>query len=957
MSESESEFVLALVVHHISGDGVSMGPLTRDVMVAYEARSRGEVPGWAPLAVQYADYALWQREVLGSEDDPSSLISRQVGFWESALAGLPDQLDLPADRPRPVVASNRGANHSFVVGADVHAGLNDVARESNSSLFMVVHAALAVVLSRLSGTSDIAIGTPVAGRGEQVLDDLIGMFVNTLVLRTEVDSSESFVDLLAGVREADLQAFAHADVPFERLVEVLNPARSQARSPLFQVMLAFQNMEQSALQLGDLRVAGVEATAVAAKFDLQLTVVEQFDEAGAPAGMAAQFTYATDLFDESTVAGFADRFGRILAEITVDPSVRLGDIDVLTAAERSNLLSWSAGGRTALAGASLIAMFDEQVGRTPDSLAVECDGEALTYGQLDAYANVVAERLTAAGVGPDDVVALIVPRSVEWVVGMLAAWKAGAAYGPIDPSYPQDRIEAIIADTGARCAVSTTTLDLTVDVIVLDSALRDSPNVERPTDRWRELGAGDRLGYVISTSGSTGRPKPTLVPMAGIENTVAWYRSELPETGGLLIASSPSFDLTQKNVWAALSSGRSVVLAPDGFDPDAIVARVGHGDVAVANMSPSAFEAVVDSDEDSALSVLDVVFLGGESIRLNRLGSLLSGGVRVVNSYGPTEASDVVSFHAVTAHDTVSVPIGAPVPNIDLFVLDRSLGLVPPGVIGELYVGGVGVGRGYGNRAALTAERFVANPFVAVGEHESGGGSRLYRTGDLVRWNGRGELEYIGRSDFQVKLRGQRIELGEIESALISHEAVADAVVVLHSDATFGDSLVGYVVGTAVDASEVLESARAVLPAYMVPSKVLVLDELPLNASGKLDRKALPSPVFEAAEFRAPVTAVQEIVASVFGDVLGVERVGLDDDFFALGGNSLIATRVAARLGQAPRCAGSGAGVVRGVVGGVVGCRVESEIGSDVAAGGVDGSGASRSGCRCQLAQQADVVS
>ena len=896
---SESEFVLAMVVHHISGDGFSMGPLTRDVMVAYEARSRGEVPGWAPLAVQYADYALWQRETLGSEDDPSSLISRQIGFWESALSGLPDQLDLPADRPRPAVASNRGAKHAFVIGEIEHSSLKKIARESNSSLFMVVHAALAVLLARLSSTSDIAIGTPVAGRGEQVLDDLIGMFVNTLVLRTEVDSSESFSELLGRVREGDLGAFAHVDLPFERLVEVLNPARSQARNPLFQVMLSFQNMEQSVLRLGDLTVAGVDANTVAAKFDLQLTMVEQFDKSGAPAGMAAQFTYATDLFDESTVAGFADRFGRILAAITVDPSVRLGDIDVLTAAERSNLLSWSTGRRAALVDASLIAMFDEQVGRTPDSLAVECDGQALTYGQLDAYANVVAERLTAAGVGPDDVVALIVPRSVDWVVGMLAAWKAGAAYGPIDPSYPQDRIEAIIADTGARCAVSTTTLDLTVDVIVLGSALRDSPNVEGSTDRWRELGAGDRLGYVISTSGSTGRPKPTLVPMAGIENTVAWYRSELPETGGLLIASSPSFDLTQKNVWAALSCGRTAVLAPDGFDPDAIVARVGHGDVAVANMSPSAFEAVVDSDEDSALSVLDVVFLGGESIRLNRLGSLLSGGVRLVNSYGPTEASDVVSFHAVTAHDTVSVPIGAPVPNMDLFVLDRSLGLVPPGVIGELYVGGVGVGRGYGNRAALTAERFVANPFVVVGEHESGGGSRLYRTGDLVRWNGRGELEYIGRSDFQVKLRGQRIELGEIESALISHEAVADAVVVLHSDATFGDSLIGYVVGTAVDASEVLESARAVLPAYMVPSKVLVLDELPLNASGKLDRKALPSPVFEAAEFRAPVTAVQEIVASVFGDVLSIERVGLDDDFFALGGNSLIATRLAARLGQA----------------------------------------------------------
>ncbi|EME19396.1 condensation domain-containing protein, partial [Rhodococcus qingshengii] len=296
---SESEFVLALVVHHISGDGVSMGPLTRDVMVAYEARSRGEVPGWAPLEVQYADYALWQRETLGSEDDPSSLISRQIGFWESALAGLPDQLDLPADRPRPAVASNRGAKHAFVIDAPEHHSLKKIARESNSSLFMVVHAALAVLLSRLSGTSDIAIGTPVAGRGEQVLDDLIGMFVNTLVLRTEVDSSESFSGLLGRVREGDLGAFAHVDLPFERLVEVLNPARSQARNPLFQVMLSFQNMEQSVLRLGDLTVAGIDANTVAAKFDLQLTVVEQFDEAGAPAGMAAQFTYATDLFDES----------------------------------------------------------------------------------------------------------------------------------------------------------------------------------------------------------------------------------------------------------------------------------------------------------------------------------------------------------------------------------------------------------------------------------------------------------------------------------------------------------------------------------------------------------------------------------------------------------------------------------------------------------------------------------
>ncbi|WP_167349931.1 amino acid adenylation domain-containing protein, partial [Rhodococcus qingshengii] len=573
-------------------------------------------------------------------------------------------------------------------------------------------------------------------------------------------------------------------------------------------------------------------------------------------------TYATDLFDESTVASFAERFGRILTAAVENSAVRVGSIDVLAASERSKLFEWSTGPSDVSATKSLVAMFGDQVERTPDSVAVASDSECLTFAQLDARSSSVAERLIEIGVGRDDVVALVVPRSIEWIVGMLAVWKSGAAYGPIDPSYPQDRIDAIIADTGARCALSAQPLDLAVDVLVFDDVQFGVDADSVRVDHWRNAGAGDRLGYVISTSGSTGRPKPTLVPMAGIENTVSWYRSELPQTGGLLIASSPSFDLTQKNVWAALSSGRTAVLAGEGFDPDAIVTRVAQGDVTVVNMSPSAFEAVVSCDDQSALSALDVVFLGGESIRLNRLGGLLSSGVRVVNSYGPTEASDVVSFHTVTAHDTVSVPIGKSVPNVDLFILDQSLGLVPPGVVGELYVGGVGVGRGYGKRSALTAERFVASPFAVGGSGDVGSGGRLYRTGDLVKWNAQGELEYIGRSDFQVKLRGQRIELGEIESALIAHDSVADAVVVLHTDAVFGDSLIAYVIGTAVDSSAVLNSAREVLPSYMVPSQIMVLDAFPLNASGKLDRKLLPEPVFEKAVFRAPVTAVEEIVAS-----------------------------------------------------------------------------------------------
>ncbi|MFI0142035.1 condensation domain-containing protein, partial [Streptomyces luteogriseus] len=518
-----SEFVLALVVHHIAADGVSMGPLVRDVSMAYVARAGGQVPGWAPLEVQYADYALWQREVLGSEDDAGSLISRQVGFWESALAGLPDQLDLPADRPRPVVASNRGADHSFVVGADVHAGLNDVARESNSSLFMVVHAALAVLLSRLSGTSDIAIGTPVAGRGEQVLDDLIGMFVNTLVLRTEVDSSESFVDLLAGVREADLQAFAHADVPFERLVEVLNPARSQARSPLFQVMLAFQNMEQSALQLGDLRVAGVDATAVAAKFDLSLTVVEQFDEAGAPAGMAASLTYATDLFDESTVAGFADRFGRILAAVVTDSSIRSGDIDLLDAREHTVLTN--ALHDDLMPQRRLVDILTARSEVGSESVAVRTNGKSVTYRELDRHSSQLARVLITNGAGPESVVAIALPRSYEMVLAVWAVAKSGAAYVPVDPNYPSDRIAHMISDSGASMGLTTSSnVDRVPDGVIwfeidsTDFAEIVATFASSPIDEHERTTTlmPDHIAYIIYTSGSTGRPKGVAVTHTGL---------------------------------------------------------------------------------------------------------------------------------------------------------------------------------------------------------------------------------------------------------------------------------------------------------------------------------------------------------------------------------------------------------------------------------------------------------
>ncbi|MCZ9633999.1 non-ribosomal peptide synthase/polyketide synthase, partial [Rhodococcus sp. BH5] len=885
---SDGEYVLAFVVHHISTDGFSMAPLTRDLMLAYEARTRGGVPSWAPLPVQYVDYTLWQRDVLGSESDEQSVISRQIGYWREALAELPGQLDLPNDRTRPQRASGRGANYDFIVDAQMQERLEALGRTHNASLFMTVHAALAVTLARLSGTTDIAIGTPVAGRGQAQLDDLVGMFVNTLVLRTEIDPAGSFAELLSAVRERDLEAFAHADVPFERLVEVLEPVRSQARHPLFQVMLSFQNLSGTELVLGDLTVSPLDSDLPVAKFDLQLTLTQAIDQSGVPSGLAAQFTYATDLFDESTVASFADGLCRVLASVTTDSLSPVGAVEILDEEESSQILGWSRGQHVPSADVSILGLFAQTVVEFPERSAVVAGNVTLSYADLDVRSSVLAAELVAAGVGTDDVVGVIIPRSWQWIVALVAVWKAGAAYLPMDPTLPTQRIEAVLSDIDARCVIAVDDVSLTVPVIRIQDVVETTGTPEW-VDRWVEHGADSRSAYVISTSGSTGRPKPTIVAMAGIANTVAWYRSEIPPAASVLVASSPSFDLTQKNVWSPLSSGGTVIVAPAGFDPSEILGVVASSHVQVANMSPSAFEALVDADSDGALSRLQVVYLGGEPIQVRRLAALMNSGVRIVNSYGPTEASDVVSRRDASVDDIMGVPIGSPIPNIDLFVLDSRLQIVPVGVVGELYVGGVGVGRGYGARFDLTAGRFVANPF-------SDSGSRLYRTGDLVRRNRTGELEYLGRTDFQVKVRGLRIELGEIESALVSVDTVASALVTVHRD-----QLVAYV---APDAGVIHPNALRVhlsdrLPDYMVPALFIVLDAMPLNANGKVDRRALPEPVFEVVAFRAPTSVVEEVVAQTFADVLGIERVGLDDDFFALGGNSLIATRVMSRLGQA----------------------------------------------------------
>ncbi|WP_040804175.1 non-ribosomal peptide synthetase, partial [Nocardia concava] len=834
------EQVLVGVVHHISGDGFSMGPLTRDLVTAYVSRTSGTPPRWEPLPVQYADYTLWQRAALGAEDDENSTLSKQIAYWRETLADLPDELALPADRPRPPVASFRGGTFRFELADDVYAGVRRLARGHNGTTFMVVHAALAVLLARLSGTRDIAVGTPVAGRGEAALDDLIGMFVNTLVLRTDVDPAAGFAELLSGVRESDVRAFGHADVPFERLVDLLEPARSQARNPLFQVMLSFQNLAPAEFRLPGLTVSGTDLEVPFAKFDLQLTVQETVDARGDGTGMAAEFSYALDLFDEPTITAFARRFARVLELVAADPAAPVGDLDLLSTEERARVLTdWNTTGFDVRAAVglrkdlapTLVSMFEAQVTDTPETVALVFEGERLTYRELSERADRLARELVDSyGVGPETLVALAIRRSTELVVAMYAVLKAGAAYVPLDPEQPIDRNEHIL-DTARPRLVLTTWRDgfgsgsgiPTLFVEEAEERARQRPAGRLSNDERTQPLRGEHTAYVIFTSGSTGRPKGVAVSHAAIVNRLVWMQAQYRLTySDVVLQKTPAtFDVSVwEFFWPLQTGARLMVAKPDGHrDPVYLAQVIAEQGVTTAHFVPSmltVFLSTLGGEIPSDGLSLRQVFASGEALpapTAHKLRELT--GARLHNLYGPTEAAVDVTYHEVTDADTVSVPIGRPVFNTRLYVLDSRLNPVAPGIPGELYLAGDQLATGYVARPDLTADRFVANPF--------GHGERMYRTGDLVRWNASGEVEYLGRTDFQVKLRGLRIELGEIEAALLAQPGVVNSVVVVRTDPHAGDQLVGYVVrepGVPVDPSAVKAALTQSLPAYMVPTAI-----------------------------------------------------------------------------------------------------------------------------------------
>ncbi|WP_069163957.1 non-ribosomal peptide synthetase, partial [Nocardia altamirensis] len=914
-NDDGAEYVVAFVVHHIAADGFSFGPLARDMAAAYLSRVAGRAPDWAPLPVQYQDFSIWQREVLGAESDPGSLAAREIAYWRRALAGLPDRLDLPADRPRTPVQSLRGGRVGLAIDAELHQRLSALARANSVSLFMVMHASLAVLLARLSGTSDIAIGTPVAGRGEPALDDLIGMFVNTLVLRSEIDGAESFTEFLTRTRETDLAAFAFADVPFERLVEVLNPARSQARHPLFQVLLSFQELSHATVELPGLSVSANEIDLDIASFDLQWTITEERGADGAAAGMTVTVSYATDLFDAATVAAFGRRYLRVLDTVAATPDAAVREIELLDAEERATVLTgWN---QTAhdLPAATILDLFAGQVPARPDDLAVLFDDGvrsdvAYTYAEFSARVNRLARKLIAEGVGPETLVAVGIGRSMDMLIALYATLTAGGGYVPIDPEHPAARTEYVLATSAPVCVLTTLSDNVSspdCPVLAVDDLDLSEFSDARVTDADRRAPLrASNTAYVLYTSGSTGAPKGVAVQHSSMLNQIAWLTAEyrIGPADVILQKTPVTFDVSVWELFGPLAAGaRLLIAAPEGqHDPRYLSELIERHQVTMTSFVPSMLPVFAGAASTTECASLRVVLVSGEALPPATVAAFRRFSTAAVhNLYGPTECT----VHATAWHldevAPVSVPIGRPVWNTQAYVLDEGLDPVPVGVPGELYLGGGQTARGYHGRPGLSAERFVADPFGAPG-------ARLYRTGDLVRWvaprdpelGSAGVLEFLGRNDFQVKFHGQRIELGEIEAALLDHPAVTQAVVRTF-DTVLGDRLVAYVVSAAgpVDIDNIADSLRRRLPAYMVPSAIVVLEALPRSLSGKLDRKALPAPMFEATEFRAPTTSIEEIVAGIFGDVLGIARVGVDDDFFELGGNSLIATQVVARLGIA----------------------------------------------------------
>jgi amino acid adenylation domain-containing protein/non-ribosomal peptide synthase protein (TIGR01720 family) len=889
----DDEHLLLVTMHHIISDGWSMQVMIRELAELYSAYRAGASSPMAELDTQYADFALWQRDWLTGQ-----VLDTHIQYWKNHLAGL-GVLELPADGLRPTLASYRAASIDFPLPLELTSNLKDLSRRQGVTLFMSMLAGFQVLLSRYTGQQDIAVGCPIAGRNRHETERLIGFFVNTLVMRTDLSGNPTAAELLQRVRETALGAYAHQDLPFEKLVEELQPDRSPGHQPLVQVMFSFQNVPEQEVHLPGLTTTPEEATTGAAKYDLTLFLRE---EQGQIQGM---LEYAAELFDPSRMARLIGHLQRLLEGMA--QGRRVFETSLITEQERDQLIfEWN---RTAVdypAGKCLQELFEEQVEQRPETVAVVYEHQQVTYRQLNRQSNQIAHYLRMLGVQADDQVGLCLQRSVEMVTAMLGILKAGAAYVPLDPTYPTERLALILEDTGAAIVVTDergagALPAMWLQVIAIDSAW-DAIGKE-PEENPIQVGAPENLAYVPYTSGSTGKPKGVGIQHRNIAKLVktADY-AELGADAVMLQFAPISFDASTFEIWGPLLNGGRLVVFPSAFESlEQLGTVLRESQVTTLWLAAGLFHQIVEKHLDD-LAHLSRVLAGGEvlsSANVRRVLETLRQ-CRLINGYGPTEATTFSCCYCMDRQTNIldSVPIGRPVANTRVYILDSSLEPVPIGVAGELYVGGDGLGRGYMNKPDLTAASFAADPF---GQET---GSRLYRTGDLARYRDSSDIEFLGRTDHQVKIRGFRIELGEIEALLRGHPSVQQAAVSAEENGAGSRRLAAYfVAGQSLDGSRLRQYLQARLPDYMIPSGFVQLDRMPLTASGKIDRRALPKPEMgsDRGEYVAPRNAVEEIVCDICRSVLALERVGVEDDFFELGGHSLLATQVVSRVNEALR--------------------------------------------------------
>ena len=908
---SPNEHVLIVIMHHIASDAWSSGLFRRELATLYEAFSQGKPNPLPELSIQYADYAVWQRQWLQGE-----VLEEQLSYWRERLAVIP-VLELPTDRPRPAVQTYRGAKQSLHLPRSLSDQLKALSSQNGVTLFMTLLAAFQTLLHRHTGQEEIVIGTPIAGRNRVELENIIGFFVNTLVVRTDFTGEPTFQKLLARVREVALGAYAHQDLPFEKLVEELQPERTVGTSPLFQVTFGFQNLREETFRLRGMIVTPLEVDSGTAKFDLSLRIREHAD------GLRAVFEYNTDLFDSGMIDRLLGHYQKLLESIVKDTGQRISEIPILTEAEQYQLLTeWNRTDVDYPSHRCVHQLFEEQAQRTPEAVAAVFEDRQLTYAELNSRANQLARHLRTFGVGPDVLVGLCMERSLEMVVGLLGILKAGGAYVPLDPDYPQERLAFILNDTQGPVFITQKRLmehrrwtvedrdsrsakfDRPIQVIFLDS---DWDKIASESDdNLENLTSLRHLAYLIYTSGSSGMPKGVAVEHKSLLNySLDIVRRLQPETGSSFAMVQPlTVDSCITMIFPCLATGGAlhIISREKVLNAADLSDYFRRGSIDFLKIAPSHLAALQASPSAARLMPRRCLIIGGEGSRWDWVESLQARApsCTIYNHYGPTETTVGVLMYRVrespTKQNFLHTPLGRPIANTQAYLLDKHLRPVPIGVIGELYIGGDGLARGYCNRPELTTEKFITHAFD--GEPPR----RLYKTGDLARYFPDGNIEFLGRVDNQVKIRGYRIEPGEIESILRQHSQVKETVVTVREDEPGDKRLIAYVVlknDFARNSTALRSYLKEKLPGYMAPSAFVFLNALPLTPHGKLDQRALPAPEQtrpELAErYQAPRNPVEESLARIWAEVLKLEKVGIDDNFFDLGGHSLKAVQVISR--------------------------------------------------------------